>query len=642
VRVARVRRSEFVVAACVGITFLSSLVVQREVFPYFSGNHDEPVYALQAEALRQGRLNLPAGDASVREFLQPWLTGFHDGHWFTVYPPGVPALLAGGELLGSQRLGVAAAAALTVVAAYAFAFEVLRSRRTAVVAMAIATLSPVFLIQSGLRLSYMLAIASGLLFAAAALRGLRTDSHRTLILAGAALGVVVVTRPFDALLWSLPIVVVMGFTRRHEPRRLLRAAAAVAAGFAPFVVMLLAFTAAATGSPWPLPAEAAEPLNRLGFGTRALMPTSPPVDFGPGAALEALWDNLRTVPAWAAGGFVGLALAVVGIAHLRRQPTTWLVVLLIAAFPAGYFFYWGTLYQAVGADDLGPQYYLPLFWLVAVPTADALTFLWDTRRFVAVVAIVCALTLSVAAAIDKVQANLEVTTDYQSIASAVDAAALRDSVLFVPYYDDPYVAERYPFLANGPEPQRAQLIYAVDLGPRVIDYITAQPDRAPHRLVRVRHAGDTLLEARAEVERLELVVGARYVIRLQVTNPGPEPGVVTYVVNGFDVSTRVLDTQSRAGESYITTWVITPPDAPTARGVAVDRGYSTFAVGVEFGDQARLVEGTERFELRFEYRARSGDLAVLEPGASARRAVLASGTTWFAQDIDDVLRDVSP
>jgi hypothetical protein len=114
------------------------------------------------------------------------------------------------------------------------------------------------------------------------------------------------------------------------------------------------------------------------------------------------------------------------------------------------------------------------------------------------------------------------------------------------------------------------------------------------------------------------------------------------MLNGFDVSTRVLDTRSRAGESYTATWVITPPGAPTTRGVAVDRGYSRFAVGVEFGDQPQLAEGTERFELRFEYRARSGDLAVLEPGVPWHRAVLPSGTSWFAQEIDDVLRDVNP
>ena len=36
------------------VAFVAAIAIQRNVFPFYSGDHDEPVYRFQAEMLRDG------------------------------------------------------------------------------------------------------------------------------------------------------------------------------------------------------------------------------------------------------------------------------------------------------------------------------------------------------------------------------------------------------------------------------------------------------------------------------------------------------------------------------------------------------------------------------------------------------------
>ena len=101
-----------------------SLVVGHWLFPHLSSNNDEPIYVLQAQAMRHGHVTLSA--SAHDDFFRPWMSGREDGHLFLVVQPVLPALLAVSDLLfGSMRFAVAAIAAAAVIAVFAAVRELL-------------------------------------------------------------------------------------------------------------------------------------------------------------------------------------------------------------------------------------------------------------------------------------------------------------------------------------------------------------------------------------------------------------------------------------------------------------------------------------------------------------------------------------
>jgi len=264
-----------------------------------------------------------------------------------VFPPGWPAALALSDaFLGSMRLGVALVAVLTVVAMYCFAFELLRRRKHALVATLVLTASPIFVIQSGLFLSYLFTLGLGMGFGASVLRGLRLGRGRSFVLAGALLGMIFATRPFDAGLWALPFAVYSAVQLRSHLRRLAGCAGRIALGAAPFVAAILLYNLHVTGAPLKFPISAAEPMNTFGFGPRRIAGTARIMQYDLDRALRAAVVNFAALPDWMLGGLLAVAVALLAIALRRRVPSTWLLVGIAAVFPLGYLAYWGNTLMA--------------------------------------------------------------------------------------------------------------------------------------------------------------------------------------------------------------------------------------------------------------------------------------------------------
>src|SRR5689334_9271829 len=121
-----------VVAALAVLAFIAAIAVQRNVYPFYSGDHDEPVYRYQAQMLADGHISIPLAQ---NEFFRPWLSGPHDDHLVMAFTPGWPAALMVADVAtGSMLVALGAAAALLVVAGYWFARELLGSRSRAALA----------------------------------------------------------------------------------------------------------------------------------------------------------------------------------------------------------------------------------------------------------------------------------------------------------------------------------------------------------------------------------------------------------------------------------------------------------------------------------------------------------------------------
>jgi len=77
-------------------------------------NHDEPVYLLQADALRHGKL-FPPAPTPADAFL-PWLSVTSGDHYVSKYAPVHPAVIALARTVsGTDRAGLALIAAGLVV-----------------------------------------------------------------------------------------------------------------------------------------------------------------------------------------------------------------------------------------------------------------------------------------------------------------------------------------------------------------------------------------------------------------------------------------------------------------------------------------------------------------------------------------------
>jgi hypothetical protein len=627
-------------AALCALVFVVSLVVQLTVFPLFSGNKDEPVYALQAELLRDGHVTFPAGDQVEQEFFQPWFTGVRDDHFYYLFPPGWPAALAAGELIGSQRLTVALAAALCIVGTYALAFEAAgRQRRTALVATGLLAISPILPIQAGLRVSYLVTLALGLLFGAGLLRGARTSRPILVVGAGAALGGVFITRPFDAGLWLAPFVIGVVALYRKDLRRVLAIAGWGALGAAPFVLATFAYNAHVTGD-WSLfPITAAEPLNKFGFGARRLMPTSPITEYGKSEALEAAGDNFAVFPIWAVGSYIGIALALAGVWLRRRAGTTWILVGVCAAFPIGYLYYWGLSLMAAGAAGIGPQYYIPLYAVIAIFAAVSLVALWERWKVATAIVTAAAAAISGVYLADKISDNRGFTDSYESVDDLVAERQLSNALLFVPHGTDPHLLTEFPFFSNNADLD-GSVLYAVDLETRDLELVTRYPDRNAYRLVTRIVEGDTLFDRTTFVEELSVARSRRYKVSLELTNPDGAPAVVAYLYDGETLHERTLDLDSAQGERSRATWVVGASDRQLGpRGVTLPEGSGSFAVGFRAGLVPDLdPEASISYEVRFGVENDGTILTVLEPGEPWTQAVFNGEPVWLLGDPEGAIR----
>jgi Dolichyl-phosphate-mannose-protein mannosyltransferase len=633
----RVRRHWLVLIVALA-AFVCSLVVRDTVFPLYSGNKDEAVYVMQAKTLADGHVTLPT-EGRETKFTRPFLTGIRDGRIFFAFPAGWPAFLAVSQLLfGTMRIGLALLCAATVIALYLFALEITRERRMALIASTMLALSPIFIIQSGLFLSYLYTLFLGFLFGFAVLRGARVGSKGLLALAGALLGVIFLTRPFDAGLWAAPFGVYFIAIHRRRWHELLPIIGWTAVGFAPLFAITVGYNIAVTGKPLLFPITAAESLNKFGFGLRRLAPTAKAINYQPSKAFDAALHNFDALPAWVLGSWAGIALALGGLVLRRRAATTWLLLGIAIVFPLGYLYYWGLVLMADGAQGIGPQYYIPMLAPLTILGATALVWIWDQGKLVAAGVGVVALVISVPILTHKIDDQQLVADNYQQSKDALDAAHFEHALVFVPYFRDPFLLTELSFAMNRPD-LGGPALYAVDLETPNLTMAAKHPDRTPYLLERELQPGRDVFRSRVKLQQLSLEHGRAFSAHERITNPGNDKVVVAYVDAGRGIEQRVLDTASSKGKTYTFDWVVDAGGSvPNSSTVTPPNGLSTIAVGVAFGTTDRIDGLADRWERRFPTRADAKGLEVLTPGVPYHRYIFPKVTAWERANVDAVLR----
>jgi hypothetical protein len=235
--------------------------------------HDEWSYLFGAETFAHGHLSNPTPQCP--EFFD----AFHiltTPRWVTRYPPGHPAALAIGTVVGWPPAIVIAQVALTVWFIYLIARE-LAGETAARLAGTLAFMAPGLDYLAGSYLSQSTFLCSMTGCYAATLFGVRRQSCVLLALAGLAGGWAILTRPYSAMALGVPLAGWFIFASASA-KTSTRLALAVA-GSVPIVVALGLFALynrTVTGSPlrtaWGEYNRQFEPDNTLGFSNGAGQP----------------------------------------------------------------------------------------------------------------------------------------------------------------------------------------------------------------------------------------------------------------------------------------------------------------------------------------------------------------------------------
>jgi hypothetical protein len=437
-------------------------------------------------------------------------------------------------LFGEPRVALGAIAAGNAALVYvlgAMTFD----RRVGLLAAAGFAAAPMTVVTSSVFLPYAPTTLFNLLFAVLSLRSYRTGRPATAALAGGAIGLAFLMRPFTAVLFAAPFILhalwelwrtvrrrrqateadgLAGIvTRGDGERRSLRRHAATAAVGLAFVGATLAYNASVTGDPLVFPYEAFAPLDGPGFGYREILGHS--LEYTPAVAIQANSYVLRyLLTRWVFAGAIGTALAAVGLLALLRNRerlpgedhAPWLLAGLFVSVPLGNLLFWGNYNILETMSDptdglvaqFGPFYHFDLLAPAAIFGAAGAVVIWGRlrpaidrvagRRGARAIALaVLAVSLLVVGGLNAalvgqaLERNEAHTETYEDAYAPFEDRDLENAVVFLPTPYGEWLNHPFQHLRNDPGLD-GPVVYAMDRG-AAGDFavLEAYPDREYYR-----------------------------------------------------------------------------------------------------------------------------------------------------------------
>lgn len=340
--------------------------VQYQAMPHIL---DASAYYFQAKIFASGRLSAtPPSDAAA--FQGPFMV-IHDGRWFSQYAPMTSLVLALGMRLGVPQLvepllGGAAAWGIYRIG------RLLYTPQVAILALALAALSPFSLYLAGSYLSHTVALFFATYFVLFLLRFRDSHATRDIVVAAVCAGGLLLTRELSAVLIGVGATAyVLGgalpelWPRRGRVWRPLAVGTGIALGG---VLAYLLYNRALTGSALVSPRTLFFPGDRYGFGAGIGFYGQHTL----AAGLVVLDQLLSALLVDLYGWPFYLTLAFIPLVSLRRdRASRWdvfclaLLVVLIGA-QAGYFYH---------GIYLGPRYLYEALPFLVLLTARGMTAL---------------------------------------------------------------------------------------------------------------------------------------------------------------------------------------------------------------------------------------------------------------------------
>jgi hypothetical protein len=395
---------------------------------------DENAYLFQAHLFAHGHVGLPTPPVALGNAMI-----LREPMWTSGYTPGHSLVLAPATWIHAEHFVPPIFAGVLVVAIWSFTRDMFGPKHAALAAL-LASLSPFVWAIHGTVLPFGTSAACFAVFLAAIARTEKTDRSRWMLVAGLAIGLAFLTRPYEALAFGVPSAIrLLGEVRRH-PARVVWAFV----GFVAVAWLLLAHNYLVMGGVLDMPYNAPGRAQfHLGF-TQALGAYV----HSPTQAIGNLVAVVLRLDLWTLAWPGSLLLVVAGV--LRRAPTRgdW-----VLRWTLGSFFAFYIIVPFAGTWDVGPTYYyaivpvlIPLAvrgvstlrtWLGAIgPVASRMS------GWVVVAGMVVAVTaIAPIRAINLTMLASEIRAPWETI----EASDLEDSIVIVPRLD----ARRAPGWAFG-------------------------------------------------------------------------------------------------------------------------------------------------------------------------------------------------
>ena len=349
-------------AVALAATVAIGLAVLRD-FPF---SEDEYSTLYQAKLFASGRL---AADVTHEAFALNQLV--FDGQLYSKYEPGWPLLLAPGVLLGLPWLVNPILGAVAIWAIVALGRH-LYGDRAAIGAAALCVISPFFLLNTASYYSHPASLAAALLFVLFYIRTVEKGGTLYAVAAGAALGMGLLVRSFDAFVVSVPFAFYSLWLMIRQPRAMLGRLLVMGATVLIFAAALLAYQWAQTGD--PLLSPRALYCDPSLLGAPQVGADNPDIDFD----LARVWrDNvLGFTPRWMMELMYWLMpfSALFMLVALLGKKSRWerLLWASTGCVVAGYMFHLGS-----GGDGYGPRYYYAALGFFCLFTARGAALLWS-------------------------------------------------------------------------------------------------------------------------------------------------------------------------------------------------------------------------------------------------------------------------
>ena len=549
----RLRRPRVWAVVVVVVGGLLVYTIANVVFPYHTSNHDEAVYLQQAAMLLEGQLFLrPPVDGPFR----PWFFVESGRGLYPKYTPPTAAMFAVGKLLGGYRVALGLIATGALAGTYHTVREAFDAR-TGVVATVLMLASPLFVVEASVFLSYVPAMLWNLTFAASYLHADRTGSRRTATLAGIAVGIAFFTRPYTAVLFATPFILHALWSLREQGRGALDRVGLTAVFGLVGVATTLGYNAFITGHPTVFPYEAFAPLDGLGFGYREIAGYSR--TFTPRLSLRANAEVLWLFATeWVVAGPLGTLAALVGLWTVRQRGFDDRQLALAGiglTVPLGNLLFWGNL-NVLGeladpSDGLvsffGPYYHtdllVPVVAFGAVGLLATVEWAYGTlpshvsaeRAKPAVTALLLVgatvgAGVTVAAVAAPLEANYDVTQQYERAYEPFEDRELDNTVVFLPRTYGNWLNHPFQILRNDPGFD-GETVYAMQRQQFAV--VDSYPDRSYYRYV-YRGQWAPFLDRSVEprLQRVRMAGGETVTTNLSATVPAAAESVTIRITNG--------------------------------------------------------------------------------------------------------------
>jgi hypothetical protein len=354
---------KYAIWGAIWVTCLSAFLVY---FSYERHPHvqDEVAYLYQARYFAEGRLAMQA--PPVREAFDFYLMQFRGPNWYSCMPPGWPAVLAIGVMLGVPWLVNPVLGGLNIILIYVL-LKNLYSRRLARTGIFLLCLSPWYVFMAMNYLTHTLTLTCALLAGLGILLARQSGKARWAAAGGAALGLMSLIRPLEGFIMA----VLLGLWSIGLGGRRLKWSSLVTFVLATTLVggLVLPYNKALTGSALKFPVNVymeerfGHNANAYGFGRDRgagwgidPYPGHSPRDGLINAGLNVFMANVD-LWGWSIGS---LGLMALFVFSGTLQKSDFLMMAVIAAVFIAMFFYYFS-----GGPDFGARYW----FLMIVPLA---------------------------------------------------------------------------------------------------------------------------------------------------------------------------------------------------------------------------------------------------------------------------------